>query len=277
MPTPRIARLALASLSLLVAPPALAEYAASTLRLEAGTAITFGEFKYSGADVKIEKTIFNPRASVEFGLGGTSLSAGLEYARSANQFTGTWKTGNGEVDISRTELVVFARVGERERSNVRVGYRRFNYDFEDGQFTDGANIYLRASATGKLTTGLDVEGTVAGGDAVTFALTAGATYFVGADYAWSYSLNGGPTTSDSAKLSAYSVRLRPEISFKVGDSLRVFGNWMLAASSWKGTPSGGKDYAGVDVYSGIGVGARFDVRLGSAAAAAPAAPAAAPN
>jgi hypothetical protein len=261
----------LAAALLAPAAPARAEYGAHTLRLEGGTAITFGSFKYSGADVSIEKTFMNPRLSAEFGFKDTSIAAGVEFARSKNQFDGTWKTGAGSVDIERTELAIYARLGERERNNLRLGYRRFSYDFTDGSFVDGLDNYLSATATGKLTTGVDLEATVAGGETLTFSLTAGATYFIGADYEWSYSLNGAPRVGNAAKLSAYSARLRPEISFKVGDSLRVFGNYMLSVSSWKGTPTGGKDYAGVDVYSGIGVGVRWDLRLGEDSAAAPAA------
>jgi hypothetical protein len=265
LPTTRLGLALLAAALLAPSGPARAEYGAHTLRLEGGTAITFGSFKYSGADVSIEKTFFNPRLSAEFGLKDTSFAAGIEFARSKNNFEGTWKTGAGSVDIERTELAIYARYGERERNNLRLGYRRFSYDFTDGTFVDGLDNYLSATATGKLTSGLDLEGTVAGGETITFSLTAGATYFIGADYEWSYSLNGAPRVGNTAKLSAYSARLRPEISFKVGDSLRVFGNYMLSVSSWKGTPTGGKDYAGVDVYSGIGVGVRWDMKIGESA------------
>ena len=69
---------------------------------------------------------------------------------------------------------------------------------------------------------------------------------------------GGSTTHEtgSATLNGYSGRVRPEISVKVGDKVRIFANYTLQATSWEGTPDNGKDYPGVDVYSAAAAGVR---------------------
>lgn len=97
------------------------------------------------------------------------------------------------------------------------------------------------------------------GDKVQFGMGIGGTYFMDADYTWEYDKEvGGVTTHEtgSATLNGYSGRVRPEISFKVNDTVRIFLNYTLQATMWEGTPDNGKDYPGVDVYSAAAGGVR---------------------
>jgi hypothetical protein len=240
----------------------------SQIIVELGDAMTLGEFTYEDTTIDISEEIFNPRGGIEFRFGGTPFSIGGEYAQSENTFDGEYEESDGTMDVERTEYVAFLRLGHKNGTNLRLGYRSFEYDFSDAIIhQDNGETDIDGEASGDLTTGYDAELTLAIGSDVQFALAVGGTYFTDAKYEWSYTAIGGPNPgfhAGSAKLDAYSARIRPELSFAAGENLRIFVNAMVSASTWQidedddeATP----DYPGVDVYSAIGAGIRYTFGL----------------
>lgn len=234
--------------------------------IEVGDAITFGTFNYEDAEIEVTKEAFNPRLSGEFRFAGTPLSVGGEYAQSKNTFDGTYEDSDGTIDVERQEMVAFVRLGHKDDTNIRLGYRKFKYDFSNADIHqyDGGRLVeedKNGEATGDLKTGLDAEITLAIGTEVQFSLMLGGTYFQKAKYSWAYDKYiGGRNTgrqTGSAELDALTVKIRPQLSVKISDALRVFVNGTMAASAWEGTPDGEADYPGVDLYSAIGLGVQF--------------------
>ena len=240
----------------------------NTLTIEAGDAGTFGNFTLQDTKIDVDTTYGNPQGLVELQLGSSVLSIGASYAQSENGFTGAWKgdneDGDGTINAKRSDANAFVRLGSRDSINLRVGYRCFKYKFTDGFITQRENgsvteIDKNASADGELTKGVDAEFNLVFGDAVQIALGIGGTYFMDADYTWEYDqVQGGSTAhvTGSATLNGYSARVRPEISFKLGDNVRIFANFTLQATTWEGTPDNGKDYPGIDMYSAVAAGVR---------------------
>ena len=245
-----------------------AEDRGKVLTLEVGDAVTLGNFTVEDTTIDVETEYANPQGCVELKLGNSPLSIGVSYAQSKNDFTGEWsgdiEDGDGAVTAERTDANAYIRLGSRDSMNLRVGYRYFKYDFSDGLIVQRENgvvteVDKNAEASGDLTTGIDAELNFVFGDAVQFGLGIGGTYFMDADYTWEYDkVVGGSTTrqTGSATVNGYSARLRPELSFKAGDSLRIFVNYTLQGTTWEGTPDNGKDYPGVDVYSAAAAGIR---------------------
>jgi hypothetical protein len=249
--------------------PAQTPYKNGGLSLEVGDAVTLGRFNYKDADITIKTEWFHPRGGLEYCFKGTSFSLGAELSFSKNAFDGSYKDeGDGTVDIERKEFAAFGRLGDKNGSNLRLGYRYFKYNMANGhiyQYYDSGFLEeedKNGIATANMSKGIDVEGTLAYGDKLKFALSLGYTFFIDAEYDWEYDeilYPGGNLThkKGTATLDAHSVRIRPEFSYAVTDNLRVFINYMLAASAWTGTPEGEKDYAGVDIYSGACLGLRY--------------------
>lgn len=232
------------------------------LTVELGDAVTFGSFTAQDATVDVETEYANPQGAVELKIGGP-FSVGASYAQSKNEFTGEWSGDNGDsrgtVDAERTDMNAYLRLGSRDSINFRLGYRYFKYEFSDGLITSPGEIDRNGIAKGDMTTGLDGELNLVFGDQFQFGLGIGGTYFMDADYTWEYDKEVGGNTSHqtgSATVNGYSARVRPEISFKVNDSLRIFLNYTLQATMWEGTPDNAKDYPGVDVYSAAAGGVR---------------------
>ena len=236
--------------------------------IELGDAVTLGNFNYKDTTIDVSQEWANPRGSVEFRFGGTALSVGGEYAQSKNTFDGEYEDSDGTLDAKRTEYVAFVRLGHKNGTNLRVGYRNFKYDFSEALIhQDNGETDMDGEATGKLATGIDAELTLAAGDQFQVALGLGATYFTGAKYDWSYLAVGGPNPgfhAGSAKMDAYSARIRPEISFAVSDDLRIFINGTVSASSWqisKDEDDTTPDYPGIDIYSAVSAGIRYTLPL----------------
>lgn len=234
---------------------------ASQIIVELGDAVTMGNFDYGDASIDVSTEWFNPRGSVEYCFGGTPFAIGGEYAQSKNTFDGTYQDSYGNLDVKRTEYLAFVRLGHKDRTNFRLGYRNFKYDFSNGTVHQNGETDTDGTATGKLATGIDAELNLAMGSDVQFALAIGGTYFTGAKYDWSYLNGAGTRVSDNAKLDAYSARLRPEISFKAGDNLRIFINYMVQVSTWEAQAEGSPDYAGVDIYAAAAAGIRYTFGL----------------
>jgi len=240
----------------------------SQIIIELGDAMTFGDFTYEDTTINVSEEFMNPRGSAEFRFGGTPFAIGGEYAQSKNEFDGTYEDSSGNLDAERTEYVLFLRLGHKNGTNLRLGYRNFKYDFTDATiFQDNGEVDIHGDTTGKLATGLDAELTLAFGSDFQFALALGASYFMDAKYDWSYTAVGGPNPgfhAGTAKMDAYSARVRPEISFAAGKNLRVFVNGTVQASTWDISQSeddASPDYPGVDIYSAIGAGIRYTFDL----------------
>lgn len=243
--------------------------AESGLTLEIGTAVTLGEFTAEDTTIDVDTEYMNPMVGIELKLGDSPVSIGASYAQSENEFTGEWEDGaergDGTINAERTDINVYARIGSRDGVNLRVGYRYFKYEFSDGLITIRENgriteIDENAEANGDLTKGLDAELNLVAGTDVQFALAVGATYFVDAEYDWSYDkVEGGRRSREqgSATVDGYSARIRPEVSFLIGDQLRLFVNYTLQATTWDAEPPSGEDYPGVDIYSAAMVGLRL--------------------
>ncbi|MBA4389230.1 MAG: hypothetical protein C0404_14750 [Verrucomicrobia bacterium] len=236
------------------------------LILDLGDAVTLGNFKYKDVKIEVEKEYANPRGSAEFKFGGTPASIGVEFAQSKNTFTGTYEDSHGSVDVKRNEMAAYLRLGHKDETNVRIGYRKFKYDFSNADIVmDNGEHDKNGEATGDLTTGLDAEVTLAVGTEVQFALTVGGTYFKDAKYSWAYDkyINERFTghVTGNAKLDALSVRIRPQLSMKMDDNIKIYINGTIAASSWDATPEGGADYAGVDIYTALGLGLQYTFDL----------------
>lgn len=252
-------------LALLAPATTLSAYERFGLLVEGSDVISFGTFDYADATITIDTSAANPRGGAEFLFKGAPLSAGVEFAKSANDYDGEYADSDGSLHVDRSELVLFARLGSRDGSNLRVGYRRFKYEIEDAEVTvreDGVvtDRYINGAATGDLTTGIDVEGTLAFGKRFTFGVTIGGTYFKDAKYDWSYDVVVGDVgpRQGSATLDAYAVKIRPEVSFEIVKNLRAFLNYQLSATTWSGSrPEDAEDYVGTDVCTGVGLGARY--------------------
>lgn len=239
------------------------------LHLEIGTDMTFGKFTYSDATVDISEELINPRVSVEFALPDSAVSLGLLYAASENRFSLDFDDGkkqlDGDLDVERTDLIAFLRFGPRDRSNLRLGYRRFEYEFSNGELDETRNRVptkrIRdGSAEGDLTTGVDAEVNLVFGENVRFGIMLGVTYFKDAKYRWEYrdELAGGRIERGTATLDALSLRLGPELVFPVSESLRLFVNYSVSATSWLGSKDDEhEEYAGVDIMTGFGIGIRY--------------------
>jgi hypothetical protein len=248
------------------------------LILSAGDAITFGGLKVKDVTIDVETEVFNPRLGAEYKFGGTAFAIGAEYAMSENSYTGEYSdndsNGNGSFDVKRSDLGLYVRFGSRDNVNFKLGYRYFNFEFSNGELDQYENGILteedrNGEATGDLTTGIDGELNLALGDELQFALALGGSYFIDANYEWSYDKKGEDTggawqhVEGSATYDAYSARIRPEISFEPVDNLRIYLNYTLQASMWSAdvdTDDFG-DYPGLDLYSAVECGARLTIGM----------------
>lgn len=251
---------------------AVACVAGPRIVVEAGNAVTFGEFNYGDSTITIDSEVFNPRVGAELCIPSTPLAFGAEYAQSENGFDGEYDASDGTLDVERREILAFLRLGSKNRSNVRFAYRNFQYDISDAvinQREDDGSMTEKdenGEASGDLTTGFDVEATLAIGTSFQVAFTVGGSYFADAEYEYEYDITegdgAGAHESGEAKLDAATVRVRPEISIGITEDLRVFGNYTFAGTAWSGTlpeDSQGDEvsYPGIDLYSAIGFGARY--------------------
>ena len=250
----------MAALMVVLAFPAGAQ-AGGRLMVELGNAFTMGNFTYEDATIDIESSSSNPRGAIEWQPANSTISLGAEYLSSKNSYSGEYEDGDGTLDMERTEWGLYVRFGDRERTNFRIGYRNFKYDISNAIINDPPDRDVDGTATGDMTTGVDAELTLAGGDTIRFALSIGASYFLDADYQWSYLETAGDEPgphSGTASLDAVGLRLKPEISFRASPNLVLFVNGTLAASTWIGdVDDDNPDYAGVDIFSGVGVGLRY--------------------
>jgi hypothetical protein len=196
------------------------------------------------------------------------LAVGASYATSENDFTGEWEdeddSGDGEVTAERTDMNAYVRLGGRDSVNLRLGFRSFKYEFSDGEIRQSSGeVDRNCQAEGELTTGADAELNLLFGDEVVFGVGVGASFFPDAEFTWEFDKYEGGSfvgrQGGKATVNAYSARVRPELSVKVNDSVRVFCNYTVQGTAWEETPDGGEDYAGVDVYSAAAVGVRVSL------------------
>lgn len=239
--------------------------------LEAADAITLGSFTYQDAKVDISQEFFNPQGSAEFYFPGGTFAVGLLYAQSENNFDLDYDNGekrlDGSLDVERTTLMPFLRLGRRDGINLRLGYNMFEYEFTNGALDETRNGVLTKQirdgyAKGDLATGIDAEFSLVFGDRFQFGLVLGGTYFMDAKYEWRYrdDLNGGAISTGTAELDAVTLRLAPEISYEVAEGWRLFARYQIAGTSWIGNDEDvDEDYAGVDVMSAAYVGLRVNL------------------
>ena len=243
----------------------------SRLTIDVGDAVTFGKFTAQDTTIDVKTKYANPFGGVELRLAGP-FSVGGSYAQSKNEFDGDWsdgdKDGSGTLDAKRTDINAYVRIGYRDSVNLRLGYRYFKYEFSDGtidQFKYGmlTEMDRHGSAEGEMTTGIDAELNLVFGDEVQFGLGIGATYYPDAKYTWAYDKKEGgrPWTHEvgSATVNSYSARIKPEITFKLSDEVRIFVNYTLQGTMWEGTPDSADDqnYPGIDIYSAAAAGIRI--------------------
>lgn len=248
-------------LSALVVSAGLVAVAGAEVIVDVSDAVTVGSFKYEDAKITVKSSAANPRASLEYKFGESPFAIGVEYASSKNDFDGTYEDSDGTLTMERTEMAAYVRFGSKHSTNLRVGYRKFEYDVTDAIINQSSGERdINGVANGDLTTGIDAELNLIFGEKVSFGVGLGYTFFTGAEYTWAYDKVVGGSVEHkvgSAKLDAHSVRVRPELSFEAIENLRIFINYTLAATAWTGTPDGGQDYPGVDVFSAAAVGLRY--------------------
>lgn len=247
---------------------AVAGQQGSGLRVETGTDITYGEVSYEDATVDVSEELWNPRLSIEFSEAGGSVGLGVAYAESKNSFALDFDDGDkeleGDLEVKRKDLIPFLRFGMGRNASLRLGYRRFKYEFSRGildETEDGrpSKRIRDGLAKGDLTTGFDAEANVTFGQTTKFGVTVGATYFKDAKYRWSYrdELQGGALEEGTAKLDALSLRIAPEILVPMGNGMSGYINYTVSATSWLGSKDEHEDYAGTDIMTSIGVGFRY--------------------
>ena len=158
------------------------------LILEAADAITAGNFNYQDAEVNIDAEFFNPQGSAEYYFPGGAFALGILYAQSENGYDLDFDDGDtrwdGSLDVERTTILPFVRLGKRESINLRLGLNMFDYEFTDGildKTEDGVTTHIRNGyAKGDLSTGIDAELSLLFGEQFQFGLILGGTYFIGA-------------------------------------------------------------------------------------------------
>jgi len=113
---------------------------ASSLLLDAGNGVTWGDFKVEDVEVDEETEYFNPSLSIEYRMGeNENFAIGVGYSGSENEFTGDYsgndgKEYKGNVDVDRTTLDAYVRFIPSPNFNIRLGYRYFKYEFTDGYY-----------------------------------------------------------------------------------------------------------------------------------------------
>lgn len=231
--------------------------------VELANGVTMGKLTYEDATIDISTEVFNPSASVEYKFAGSPLAIGLEASMSKNDFDGEYDDGNGSLTAERKKYVAFLRLGDRDGSYLRIGYCNFKYDFSDAVIYQPDETDTDGTATGDLANGADVELCLGFPGKVGFSLALGASYFMDAEYDWSYVEIGGDSPgfhAGTAKMDAISARIRPEISFDMGGNLRLFVNGTVQASAWmidEDDDEASPDYPGVDIYSAMTAGIRY--------------------
>jgi len=241
---------------------------------EAGTNISLGKFTVKDTTIDSNTSIFNPSLSFEYQLPSGKIAAGTAFSRIKNKMFGEWtkndKDGSGSYEVDRKEFSLFLRLGS-DSTNLKAGYCYFGYKFDEGSIdmtSNGTTVeeIRNASAESKMKKGLFAEINVSAGERFRFALGLKYAYFFKAEYKLIYDKRvlvpsvTETSVNATAKLSAHSVRIRPELSFLAIDDFRVFVNATIAASIWTGEISIFDDlnsYPGVDAYSGIGAGVRY--------------------
>lgn len=258
-----------AALSTLVLAGSSAHGGDGGISVEAGSTMLFGSFTYQDATVDISQELFNPRASIELMLPKTPLSVGVAYATAKNGYTLEYDNGekvlNGSLDIKRTDLTPFLRLGSADGVNLRIGYRMFNYKLSNGAFDETKNGVLTrkisdGTAEGDLSKGVDAELNLMFGGRFKAGIMLGGSYFMDAKYDWMYKddLNGGSIETGTATLDAVSLRLAPQISFAIVEDLRLELNYCVSATSWIGNKDDvEEDYAGYDIVTAMTVALRY--------------------
>jgi hypothetical protein len=236
--------------------------ARAELMVDVGNSFTMGKFDYEDATIEVKSSIANPRAGLEYRFAESPFGLGIEYAMSENDFEGEYENSDGDLTMERTEYVAYLRLGSRDSVNVRFGYRSFEYDISDGDIRQSNGEHdINGVANGDMTTGIDAELNLVFGEETTFGVGIGYTFFMDAEYTWEYDIEStGAHRTGSATLDAHSLRIRPELSFKLNDNTRLYFNAVLAATAWEGTPEGEQEYPGYDVFSAAGVGIRYYFR-----------------
>lgn len=232
--------------------------------VELGDAMTFGEFTYEDTTIEVSEEFNNPQGSIEFKMEGAAIAIGAEFMKSENEFTGEYDDGNGELNAERQKLVAFIRFGNKNASYLRLGYCNFSYDFSDAVVVRPGELITDGEASADMTTGVDAELNLAVGSSVQFAIALGASYFMDAEYDWSYMSSVDGFQVGSAEADTFSVRVRPELSFGLTDNFRVFVNGTLQGTTWdvdEDQDDSTPDYVGVDVYSAAAAGIRYTFGL----------------
>lgn len=243
------------------------------LVVEGGSLITFGKLKVMDAEIELDSEAFNPQAAVEYRLPNSKVSVGFAYGAVENSFDLDYDDGEkvikGSLDAERTDMIPYVRFGKKDEFNLRLGYRMLEYDFSNGDLDEWKNgvqtKQIRyGTAKGELTTGIDAELNIVMGDTIQFRLMIGGSYFIDADYQWSYvdELEGGALKTGNATLNAFSARIAPELSLRLGEYLRVFANYTVSATRWVGSREDeDEEYVGTDLVAGLVAGARLTVNF----------------
>ena len=250
---------------------------ASRITIDIGNAFTFGKFTYDDATIDIDSEMFNPRGSIEFKFGGAPLAVGAEYLSSQNTFTGEYddtegESGNGTLDLERSEFAVYLKLVPAYNFNIRLGYRNFEYDITAAvidRYKNGIldKNELNATANAKLSTGLDAQMNLIIGSptSVNLALMLGYTYFIDGDYEWQYDeIKGSAVThrTGTATANAHSIRLRPELSLPLTENLRIYAAAEAALTAWDAEiGDDDPDYPGYDFFMGATAGLRYGFDL----------------
>lgn len=240
----------------------------SGVRMETGTDISYGKFTYEDATVDASRELWNPRFSLEFSEPGGSVSLGVAYARSENDFSLDFDDGEkeliGDLKAKRRDLIPFLRFSVSDNLSLRLGYRRFTYEFSRGVLDETRDGRLTKSirdgyAKATLNTGLDAEARIMFGRTAKFGVVVGATYFKDAKYRWGYldEARGGALERGTATLNALSLRIAPEIQVPLGDGVLGYVNYTISATSWLSSKTEHEDFAGTDIMTSIGVGFRY--------------------
>jgi hypothetical protein len=148
----------------------------------------------------------------------------------------------------------------------------FNYKLRNGTMDETQNGELtrkisNGTAEGDLSQGVDAELNLVFGGRLKAGLTIGGSYFMDAEYDWTYTDElkgkGGTVETGTATLDAVSVRLAPQLSFAIVENLRLALSYCVSATSWIGNNDEGndedsnEDYAGYDLVTSVTVVLRY--------------------
>ena len=243
---------------------------AQAIYVEAGNRAAFGTFSAYDATVSISEGTVNPFGSIEFAI-NERFSIGAYVATVGNrfdlEFENDRKVLDGQLSVSRRDILPFVRLGHIDGTNVRVGFRNFRYEFTDGDLNEfvksgsRTRVYTDAQAEGAFARGVDAELNLRNSGRMQFGVTLGAAFFPGGEYSWRYNEVGVGPANGSLTTNTLSARAEPNVGYMITPGLRIFANYRIEATSWLVDENGeGEQYAGQDIMTGLGFGLRYAPR-----------------